>query len=256
MEVTIWPDSDSASVFAADIVDKQITKKPDSVLGVPTGGTPLKMYAELVKRHSEGNLDFRRVSTFNLDEYVGLDPTHPSSYAAYMRQNFLQYINIQFSNVHIPNGTATDLISCCNDYEKLIKNAGGIDLLFLGIGTDGHIGFNEPTSSFRSKTRLKMLTDQTRKDNSKYFKSMADVPEYVITMGIATIMEARRIVLLAFGKKKADIVAAMIEGPLASMVPASILQMHEKTMIILDDEAASKLTQRKYYSKLDKVIPD
>jgi glucosamine-6-phosphate deaminase len=192
-------------------------------------------------------LDWRRVRTFNLDEYVGLPRAHPQSYHHFMWENLFQHVNIARRNVHIPDGNTRDIPRFCARYEAQIRAAGGIDLQLLGIGTDGHIGFNEPSSSLASRTRIKTLTPQTRRDNARFFGSEAQVPHHVITMGIGTIMEARDIVLLAFGAQKARAVAEAVEGPVTASNPASMLQMHASTKVCLDRSAARRLKRADYY---------
>ena len=192
-------------------------------------------------------LDWRKVTTFNLDEYVGLPKEHAQSYHTFMWENLLGHVNIAKKNVHIPDGNAKDVPKFCAKYEKQIRAAGGIDLQVLGIGTDGHIGFNEPTSSLASRTRIKTLTQQTVRDNARFFGSEKEVPHHVITMGIGTIMEARQVLLLAFGPKKARIIAETVEGPITAVNPASVLQMHPVTKLCLDKDAASQLQRADYY---------
>ncbi len=247
MEIVITQDSASASQQAALFIAALVRRKPDAVLGLATGETPLELYRELIRMHQRDGLDFSRCTTFNLDEYVSLKADHPASYRRFMQENLFSKINIPSDQVHVPDGLAADIPSHCADYEAAINSAGGIDVQVLGIGGDGHIGFNEPTSSLASRTRIKTLTERTRSDNAGNFKTPGEVPHHVITMGIGTIMEARAIVLLAFGQRKADAVAAMIEGPLTAMVPASILQLHPVVKIIIDEPAASKLRKREYY---------
>ncbi len=243
MEVIIQPDVTAASQLAARMVARQLREKPNSVLGLPTGSTPLLLYRELVAL----KLDWRRVTTFNLDEYVGLGPDHPQSYARFMWENLFRQVNILRKNVHIPDGLAKDIPKFCTRYERQIRQVGGIDLQVLGIGTDGHIGFNEPSSSLASRTRIKTLTAETRRDNARFFGREEDVPHHVITMGIGTIMEARQVLLLAFGENKAAAVAAAVEGPITAMCPASILQMHPVAKIVVDEAAAGRLQKTDYY---------
>jgi len=247
MEVIILPTPAAASQEAARIFEKQILQKPTSVLGLATGSTPLGTYRELVERHRNGAIDFSRVTTFNLDEYVGLTGTHPQSYRAFMDLNLFSQINAHPGRTHVPNGMATDIPTHCAEYEDAIRRAGGIDVQLLGIGSDGHIGFNEPSSSLSSRTRLKTLTPQTIADNARFFGSADDVPRHVITMGVGTIMEATHVVVLAIGQGKASAVAAMVEGPIMADVPASILQMHRKCTLILDEPAAQSLKRQTYY---------
>lgn len=247
MEIIIQPDQAAASVVAARIVARLLREKPDAVLGLATGSTPLSLYRELVRMHREEGLDFSRVTTFNLDEYAGLPAGHAASYHAYMWENLFSEINIPAANIHIPDGMAADIPAFCGDYEKAIRAAGGIDLQVLGIGSDGHIGFNEPSSSLASRTRIKTLTLRTRRDNAPFFGSEEAVPHHVITMGVGTIMETRRVLLLAFGEKKARAVADAVEGPITAMVPASILQLHPVAKVLLDEPAAGLLKKGDYY---------
>ncbi|NIM11316.1 MAG: glucosamine-6-phosphate deaminase [Candidatus Aminicenantes bacterium] len=256
MEVIIQPDKKAASSLAARIVAQLIQRKGECVLGLATGNTPLMLYKELIRLHKQGELDFERVTTFNLDEYVGLSPSHPASYTSYMWENFFKHINIPAHRVHIPDGLAPDIPAFCRQYEGAIKAAGGIDIQVLGIGTDGHIGFNEPSSSLASRTRIKTLTKQTLEDNARFFNGEENVPHHVITMGVGTIMESRKCLLMAFGKKKADVVARMVEGPITAMVPASILQMHPEAVVIIDEAAASKLERSDYYRWVYDNKPD
>ncbi len=237
MEIIIQPTAAAATRIAARLLAKQLQEKPDLVLGLATGSTPLLLYRELVAL----KLDWRKVKTFNLDEYIGISPQHPQSYHSFMWENLFRHVNIAAKNVHIPDGMAKDIPASCELYEKRIREAGGIDLQVLGIGTDGHIGFNEPSSSLVSRTRIKTLTQQTVKDNAHYFGREDDVPRHVITMGIGTILEARENVMLAFGGKKAAVVAAAVEGPITAINPASALQMHAKTKVFLDAAAATKI---------------
>ncbi len=243
MEIIIQPTAEAATGIAARLIAKHVREKPDLVLGLATGSTPLALYRELVAL----KLDWRKVTTFNLDEYIGISPQHPQSYHSFMWENLFQHVNIPVKNVHIPDGMAKDIPATCELYEKQIRVAGGIDLQVLGIGTDGHIGFNEPTSSLASRTRIKTLTQQTIKDNARFFGEEDKVPHHVITMGIGTILEARQNVLLAFGSKKAEAIAEAVEGPITAMNPASVLQLHPNTKVFLDAAAATKLQRADYY---------
>lgn len=247
MEIVIAPNPDLASKLAADYLASIVRAKPSAVLGLATGSTPLKLYQELVRKHQQEGLSLAQCTTFNLDEYVGLAATHPASYRHFMDTHLFSQIDVRRDQTHVPDGLAKDIPAHCDDYERRIKTASGIDLQVLGIGSDGHIGFNEPTSSLASRTRIKTLTERTRTDNARFFSSAAEVPCHVITMGIGTIMEARAILLMAFGEAKAEAVAAMVEGPVTSMVPASVLQMHPVVKVLLDEAAASCLRKRDYY---------
>ena len=256
MEIIIQLNADEAARSAARVVARLIRAKPDAVLGLATGQTPLGLYRELVRLHREEALDFSRVTTFNLDEYVGLGPDHPASYHAFMFANLFDHINIPHEQIHLPDGLTADVPQHCAAYETAIRQAGGIDLQVLGIGTDGHIGFNEPTSSLVSRTRIKTLTPRTRKDNAPFFSAGEEVPYHVITMGIGTIMESRACLFLAFGERKAAAVAAMVEGPVTALVPATALQMHPCTHVFIDEAAAGQLKKSDYYRWVFEHKPD
>lgn len=256
MEVIIQPDAQAASVVAARLISHLLREKPNAVLGLASGNTPILLYNELARKCRDGHIDFSRVTTFNLDEYVGLPPEHPASYRSFMFKHFFDHVNIPRSHIHIPDGQAADIPSYCAEYEERIRKAGGIDLQILGIGTEGHIGFNEPTSSLASRTRLKTLTPRTRRDNAYLFGGEDRVPKHVLTMGIGTIMEARQCVLLAFGKSKAPAIARALEGPITSMMPASILQLHPVAKMFLDEGAASQLQNTSYYRWVYDGKPD
>jgi glucosamine-6-phosphate deaminase len=243
MEIIIQPTTAAAAGIAARIIARLLRDKPDAVLGLATGSTPLPLYQALIAM----KLDWSKVTTFNLDEYIGLPREHPQSYHSFMWENLFRHVNINPENVHIPDGNAADIPAFCASYEERIRAAGGIDLQVLGIGTDGHIGFNEPTSSLASRTRIKTLTPQTRRDNARFFGSEDRVPHHVITMGIGTIMEARLNLLLAFGASKANAVAEAVEGPVTSINPASVLQMHPVVKVCLDEPAASLLQRADYF---------
>jgi glucosamine-6-phosphate deaminase len=243
MEIIIQPTQQAATEVAARIIARLLRDKPTAVLGLATGSTPLSLYRMLIAM----NLDWSQVTTFNLDEYIGLPRDHAQSYHSFMWENLFKHVNISEENVHIPDGNAQDIPGFCREYEELILAAGGIDLQVLGIGTDGHIGFNEPSSSLASRTRIKTLTQQTCKDNARFFGSEESVPHHVITMGIGTIMEARQNLLLAFGPNKARAIAEAVEGPITSLNPASILQMHPVVKVILDEPSASDLSRSEYY---------
>jgi glucosamine-6-phosphate deaminase len=233
---------------AAAMVAAAIRKQPNLRLGLATGTTPLGMYRELARQHAEEGLDFARVVTFNLDEYLNLPAGHPQSFHSLMHRNFFDHVNVAPENIHIPDGMAPgDFEAYCAGYENAIQAAGGVDLQILGIGGNGHIGFNEPSSSLASRTRVKTLTHQTREDMRSLFGRDQPLPEAAITMGIGTILEARRILLLASGASKAHILMRAIEGPLTASISASALQLHRDVTILADEEAAAELTQRDYY---------
>ena len=256
MEVRILSSYDDMSVAAAAEVKHTLNSKPNAVLGLATGSTPLGLYRELVRLHREEGLDFSQVTTFNLDEYVGLGRDDEQSYHYFMHENLFRHINIAPHNIYIPSGTTDNYPSFCEWYEKRIVECGGIDLQILGIGSDGHIAFNEPSSSLGSRTRIKTLAQQTINDNARFFDKPEDVPIYAITMGVGTILEARRIILLASGENKSSAVAAAIEGPVTSMITASALQMHESVRAYFDTTAAGKLEMVEYYQWVDKHRPN
>jgi glucosamine-6-phosphate deaminase len=240
MEVVILPSTRDVHETAARIVAGLVRARPAAVLGLATGATQQQVYAELVRLHREDGLDFGRVTTFNLDEYVGVSADHPDSFHHYMTENFFAHVNVARERIHIPDGLAPDTDAVCAGYEQAIAAAGGLDLVLLGIGEDGHIAFNEPTSSLASRTRMKTLAEGTR---------------HVITMGIGTILEARRCLLLAWGERKQVAVARMVEGPLTSMVPASALQMHPRTTLLIDEMAAGALTMAGYFREVHRNKP-
>jgi glucosamine-6-phosphate deaminase len=247
MEIIIQKTPEEMSKTAARVVASIVNAKPNAVIGLATGSTPLGLYKELVRMHREEGLDFSQITTFNLDEYVGLTQQHPQSYHYFMHENLFKHINIAKHNIYIPSGTTDNYRAFCLWYEQRIKECGGIDLQILGIGSDGHIAFNEPTSSLGSRTRIKTLAKQTIDDNARFFDSPDQVPIYAITMGVGTILEARKVLLLANGSKKAAAVAATIEGPVTSMITASALQLHPDVMMVIDQEAAADLKMRDYY---------
>lgn len=247
MEVDISPTYEEMSRKAAVVIADALNTKPNAVLGMATGSSPLGLYRELVRLHKEDGLDFSQATTFNLDEYVGLPVTHEQSYHYFMHENFFKHVNIPTTNIHIPSGTTQNYQAFCEWFENRIKECGGIDVQILGIGSDGHIAFNEPTSSLNSRTRLKTLAQPTIDDNARFFDKKEDVPIYAITMGVGTIMEARELVLVANGEHKADAVAKMIEGPVTHMITASALQMHPAASVFIDEPAASDLQMREYY---------
>jgi len=242
MLLHVVKDYEAMSREAARLVADRLRSKPSLVLGLATGSTPLGVYRELIRMHIEEGLDFSKVTTFNLDEYVGLPPQHEQSYHHFMDEAFFRHVNVDRRYVHIPDGMASDIEGFCDWYEEEIRRHGGIDVQILGIGANGHIAFNEPGSSLGSRTRIKTLTERTIRDNARFFNSAEEVPRYAITMGIGTIMDARELVLLATGVEKAEAVRAAVEGPITAMVPASILQMHRRAYVIVDEAAASRLS--------------
>ena len=247
-------DSGEIDEQAAQLIAGAIKKKPALTLGLATGGTMVGVYENLVHLHKTGSVDFSQVVTFNLDEYLGLPAWHPQSFRYFMQEHFFRHVNVQPGNIHIPDGSIRgNYEQYCASYEQAIRAAGGIDLQLLGIGRNGHIGFNEPTSSLASRTRLKVLSRETLDDNAKSFGPGEETPQCAITMGIGTILEARKILLLATGTSKAAVVVKSIEGPVTSSVSASALQLHPDVTILLDAPAASRLTQREYYERVLKM---
>ena len=240
MEIVVLPSTRDVHATAARIVAAQVRARPATVLGLATGVTQQSVYEELVRLHRDDGLDFSALTTFNLDEFIGVGRGHPDALHHYMTEHFFRHVNLQADHIHIPDGLAADIDRECRDYEAAIQTAGGIDLQLLGIGEDGHIGFNEPTSSLGSRTRMKTLVPGDR---------------HVITMGIATILQARRCVMLAWGERKQAAVARMVEGPLTSMVPASALQLHPRVTVLVDELAAAGLKLVDYYREVHRNKP-
>ncbi|NNN31241.1 glucosamine-6-phosphate deaminase [Streptomyces sp. S3(2020)] len=257
MEVVIVPDAKSGGELIAEAMAQLLRRKPDALLGVATGSTPLPIYQALTAKVRAGAVDASRARVAQLDEYVGLPAEHPESYRSVLRREVLEPLGIGMSSFIGPDGTAEDVQGACEAYDAALANAGGVDLQVLGIGTDGHIGFNEPCSSLVSRTRIKTLTEQTRVDNARFFDGdISQVPHHVITQGIGTILEARHLVLLATGEGKADAVAATVEGPVAAVCPASALQMHRHATVVVDEGAASKLKLADYFRHTFANKPD
>jgi glucosamine-6-phosphate deaminase len=247
VQVVIAPTAEEVGRIAAAKIAKIVGRRPDAVLGVATGSSPLAIYRELARRAADGSLDFSAVRAFALDEYVGLPLDHPESYHSVIRREVVEPLGMRPSLVHVPDGMADDILRACEDYERSIRDAGGVDIQILGIGGNGHIGFNEPTSSFASRTRIKTLAPKTRADNARFFDRPDQVPTHCLTQGLATILEARSLVLVAQGEAKADAVARMVEGPLTSMCPGSALQLHPDATVVVDEAAASGLELADYY---------
>ncbi|HEY5183040.1 MAG TPA: glucosamine-6-phosphate deaminase [Dermatophilaceae bacterium] len=247
MEVVIAT-HDEIAKLAAGAIEKLLRSRPDAVLGLATGSSPLPIYDELVRLHVEEGLSFARAKAFTLDEYVGLPPGHPEGYRNVIKHAIVERVDFASGAVHGPDGLAEDLTAACAAYEAAIAEAGGVDLQILGIGTDGHVGFNEPGSSLASRTRIKTLTEQTRADNARFFGGDSDqVPQHCLTQGLATIMSARHIVLIATGRAKADAVHQLVEGPVSAMWPATILQHHPHVTVLIDNAAASRLQLADYF---------
>ncbi len=255
MEVIIVKDRDEGSELAARRLRNRVSSKPASVLGLATGQTPELLYRKLTEWQDSDPVNFKQVITFNLDEYMGLENSHPESYHYYMTTHFWGPLGILEDQRFIPNGLSKDPQQECLNYEAMIQEKGPIDLQLLGIGRDGHIGFNEPMSSLGSRTRIKTLTESTRKDNAAAFSSKSEVPYHVITMGIQTILEASEIVMLAFGDAKAEAIKGCVEGPLTSVCPASALQMHPRCKVIIDEAAAKRLQYQSYYREVYEKKP-
>lgn len=247
MEVIIRPDAQTAATLVARLIAKELRANPHLVLGLATGRTMESVYDRLVRMHQDDQLDFSLCRTFNLDEYVGLPPDHPAAYRYYMNRHLFGRVNIELRNTHLPDGTAHDLDAECRRYEHDIQRFGGIDLQLLGLGRAGHIGFNEPLSALRSRTRVKALTPTTIEQNAPLFGSADQVPRRAITMGVGTILECRRCLLLATGAEKAGIIARAVEGPITSMISATALQLHARCTVVVDEPAARHLEGAEYY---------
>ncbi|MDA8393289.1 MAG: glucosamine-6-phosphate deaminase [Actinomycetota bacterium] len=255
MEVVIVPNRAVGAALVADSITTLVARRPHAVLGLATGSTPEAVYDELVRRVRGGGTDSQQcqplrldgIRAFLLDEYVGLPAEHPASYRAVIRRQFVDRLGLRPAQVEGPDAGAADLSAACNRYEAAIQQAGGIDLQLLGIGGDGHVGFNEPSSSLGSRTRIKTLTSQTVHDNSRFFTGAHQVPNHVITQGLANISQARHLVLMAWGSSKAWAIAKCVEGPVTAMVPASVLQLHPHVTVVIDDDAASRLQLADYY---------
>ncbi|MFI9275658.1 glucosamine-6-phosphate deaminase [Kitasatospora sp. NPDC052896] len=247
MEVVIVPDAAAGGELIASAIAHLLTGKPDALLGVATGSTPLPIYQALATKVRQGAVDVSRARVCQLDEYVGLPAGHPESYRSVVLREVVAPLGLSEDAFLGPDGGAADIAAACAAYDRALAEAGGVDLQLLGIGTDGHIGFNEPCSSLASRTRIKTLTQQTREDNARFFDSLDEVPHHVITQGIGTILEARHLVLLATGEAKAEAVALSVEGPLSALVPASALQLHPHATVVVDEAAASELKLADYF---------
>jgi glucosamine-6-phosphate deaminase len=250
MRLIVCDNQQEIANIGADMIAEVVENNPTAVLGLATGSTPVPMYKELIRRYEAGKLDFSTVRSVNLDEYYPLAPDNDQSYRYFMNENLFKKIDIKLSNTHVLNGMAKDPEKECLAYEASIKKAGGIDLQVLGIGSDGHIAFNEPGTSLASRTSVVYLTPSTIKDNARLFfgGDMKKVPTQALSMGVGTICEAKKIVLLAFGKGKADALKGCVEGPMSQFCTASALQAHNDAWIFCDEEAASKLKLKKYYA--------
>jgi glucosamine-6-phosphate deaminase len=247
VEAIIRPNQESAARLVARLIAKEVRAQPSLVLGLATGVTMGSVYDLLARMRREEQLDFSLCRTFNLDEYIGLAPSDPHSYRYYMQEHLFQRVNIDPRNTHLPDGQAADLDAECRQYEEKIRRCGGIDLQLLGIGKAGHIGFNEPLSALGSRTRVKALSPVTVEQNAGLFGGASKVPRRAITMGVGTILESRRCLLLATGEGKAGVIAKAVEGPITSMISASALQLHARCTVVLDEAAASQLQASDYY---------
>ena len=242
MRVIIVKDTKQLGKVSAGLIATEMKRKPTFVLGLATGTSPIPLYQEFIRLNKSKALDFSTTITFNLDEYVGLKPTHDQSYRYFMNQQLFDHVNINKKNTHVPDGMARDVAASCVDYECMIADVGGIDCQVLGIGSNGHIGFNEPGTSLASRTHMTKLTESTINDNARFFARRQDVPTKAVTMGIGTILDSERVLLVANGPKKADCIAKAIEGPITAMVPASALQLHPRATFVVTEDAATKLT--------------
>ena len=244
-EIVIVADAAAGGALVADEIARLIRSDPATVLGLATGSTPLPVYEALPSRLA--GIDLSNVRGFALDEYVGIDPAHPESYRAVIAREVIEPLGLDAIRVQVPDGSLEGIEHSGENYERALAAAGGIDLQILGIGTDGHLGFNEPGSSFASLTRVKTLTEQTRTDNARFFDSIDEVPHHCITQGLGTILRARHLVLLAFGESKAEAVAAAVEGPLTASLPGTVIQLHPHATVVVDEAAASRLAHADYY---------
>jgi glucosamine-6-phosphate deaminase len=247
VEIVIVRDAAEAGRVAALKIASVVERKPEAVLGLATGSSPTGIYASLAARVQAGELDFSRASGFALDEYVGIPLEHPESYASVIHRDVVEPLGMDPARVRVPDGRADDIEAAAVEYDEAIAAAGGIDIQILGIGANGHIGFNEPTSSFASRTRIKTLAPQTRADNARFFDDPSQVPTHCMTQGLGTILDAHEVVLVAVGSSKASAVAGMVEGPLSAMCPGSALQLHQHATVVVDEEAAALLTLADYY---------
>ena len=256
MEVVISTTPDEAGTLAADAVEELLRRRSEAVLGVATGSSPLIIYDELGRRVAQGSLSLAKVRAFMLDEYVGLPADHPQRYRNVIREEFVDKVDIDPTQVFGPDGLAADLLGACQAYERAIADVGGVDLQILGIGTDGHIAFNEPGSSLASRTRIKTLTSQTRRDNARFFgEDVEAVPQHCLTQGIGTILEARHVLLVASGRGKAEAVHQLVEGSVSALWPATALQLHPHVTVLLDIAAASRLQLASYYIETYEAKP-
>lgn len=252
MRIVVLKNAQAVAEFAANHIIALLNKKSHSVLGLATGSTPIRLYKQLILANEQKKVSYKNVTTFNLDEYLGLAGTHLQSYRHFMNHYFFDHIDINKEDTFLPKGITSDPMLACAEYEKKIKEKGGIDIQLLGIGSNGHIGFNEPSSSLASRTRIKALSEDTIAANKRFFAVDEFQPSLSITMGIGTILESREIILLATGSNKAEAIRNTIEGPVAASCPASILQMHQHVMIVIDEEAAQNLKDLTFYKHIER----
>ena len=249
MQVVVCKDPEEGARIVTEKILSALEDRPELVLGLATGSTPIGVYQQLIEAHKDDGVDFSAVRTFNLDEYCGLSGDHPQSYRAFMREHLFNGLNIPAENIHFPPNEGPELGEKCRRHEEEILQAGGIDIQLLGIGSNGHIGFNEPTSSLASRTRIKTLTEKTLRDNSRFYENPSEQPQVASTLGIGTILDAKCILLQAYGEKKAEAVKASVEGPISSFWPGSALQMHANVTFILDEASAAQLEMIDYFRK-------
>ena len=240
MRIIVCENYEEMSKTAAKMVASQLMLKPDSVIGLPTGSTPVSMYAELARMYKEGETDFSQAVTFNLDEYYPIVKENPQSYYYFMNENLYSKVNLKPENIHIPNGSANDVDAECANYDKLIEDNGGIDLQVLGIGNNGHIGFNEPAGELNDRTHMTGLTEETILANARFFNSADEVPQHALTVGMATILMAKKIILLVSGKNKSEPLKRLLTGKISTAVPATMLNLHRDTVIITDRETTEE----------------
>lgn len=255
VQIIIVDTPEAVGRAAASRIARVVRDRPDAVLGLATGSSPLGTYAELARAVERGDLDCSAASAFALDEYVGLPAGHPESYRSVIDREAVRPLGMRGDRVHVPDGSTDDVVAACEAYERLIAEVGPVDVQLLGIGANGHVGFNEPTSSFGSRTRIKTLTTATREANARFFESLDDVPHHCITQGLGTILDARELLLVAFGAAKAEAVAAAVEGPLTSLCPASALQLHPSASVVVDEAAAAALRLGDYYREVQGSLP-
>lgn len=251
MQVVILNNPDAVAEYGAQLFIKQLIKKNESVLGLATGSTPVALYQKLIAANKKGKVSFKKSSSFNLDEYLGLEGDHPQSYRYFMQQQLFDHIDIDPAQTFVPAGNTDDPIEACRRYEAMIREKGGIDIQLLGIGSNGHIGFNEPSSGLMSRTRVKTLAPATIRDNARFFSRDEEQPHLSITMGIGTILDSHQTLLLATGEAKAEAIAATVEGPLTASCPASALQMHPNAVIVIDEGAANQLKNTAFYKHVE-----